>query len=140
MISFLAWVVGGILLLLSAIHIYWLLGGRKGTHMAVPSTGTEPLFRPSKLATGIVAVLLALACWFVFELGGNVRLLYSDSFIQYGGWILCVLFVLRAVGDFKWLGFFKRKKGIPFARWDSVLFSPLCLFLGIFLFIITDRG
>ncbi|MCR2804035.1 hypothetical protein [Paenibacillus soyae] len=35
------------------------------------------------------------------------------------------------------MGFFKRNGGTPFARMDSLLYSPLCLLLGAFLAVIT---
>jgi catechol 2,3-dioxygenase-like lactoylglutathione lyase family enzyme len=41
------------------------------------------------------------------------------------------VFLLRAVGDFRLVGFFKRVRGTPFARWDTRLFSPLCVALGL---------
>jgi hypothetical protein len=38
-----------------------------------------------------------------------------------------LVFLVRAVGEFKLVGFFKRVRGTSFARWDTWLFSPLCL-------------
>ncbi|WP_370693317.1 DUF3995 domain-containing protein [Oceanobacter sp. 4_MG-2023] len=38
--------------------------------------------------------------------------------------------VLRAVGKFKSVGFFKRVNGSKFATYDSRLFSPFCLLAG----------
>jgi hypothetical protein len=38
---------------------------------------------------------------------------------------------LRSVGDFRLVGFFKRVRGTRFARYDSLLFSPLSLALGV---------
>ena len=35
----------------------------------------------------------------------------------------------RAVGEFKYVGFFKRVRGSRFARLDTLLYSPLCLLL-----------
>ena len=34
---------------------------------------------------------------------------------------------LRAVGDFRMVGFWKTVRDTPFARWDTRLFSPLCV-------------
>lgn len=137
MLEFLTWAVGGILFALSGVHGYWVFGGRVGHKAAIPSTGTALLFKPSRMGTAIVAILLALAAWFVFELGGVRRLMFSDFFYSYGGWLLSGLFIVRAIGDFKWVGFFKRKKGTVFAKWDSILYSPLCFLLGSALSIIV---
>jgi hypothetical protein len=35
----------------------------------------------------------------------------------------------RAIGEFKYVGFFKRVRGSRFARRDTLLYSPLCLWL-----------
>ncbi|WP_420539729.1 DUF3995 domain-containing protein [Paenibacillus polymyxa] len=91
---------------------------------------TDLLFKPSKIGTSIVAFLLALAAWFVLQLGGVAPFRFFHSFYSYGAGLLSSLFILRSIGDFKWVGFFKRKKGTVFAKWDTVLYSPLCFLLG----------
>jgi len=131
-IEAMAWIVGGILFLLSGIHWYWAAGGSWGGEAAVPSNGKAPLFRPSKTATILVAVALALAGWFVLEANEAVEsFLFSKWLLRYGGWALSVVFLLRAIGDFRWVGFFKKQIDTPFAKWDTQLHSPLCLFLGV---------
>lgn len=138
MVTFLAWIAGLILLLLSGIHLYWMAGGKKGALAAVPSKGGRPLFRPTLAATGLVAVALALAGWFALALGGAAgRSFIPDAFFPYGGWALSAVFLIRAVGDLHWVGFFKKRKGTMFAKWDTAVYSPLCLFLGACLAIIT---
>jgi len=42
---------------------------------------------------------------------------------------LALVLLLRAIGDFRLVGFFKRIRGSRFARLDTVLYSPLCLAL-----------
>ena len=137
--SAITWIVGGILLLLSGIHLYWMMGGKRGVLAVIPSEGSEAKFRPTPIATGIVAALLALAGWFVLELGSVIdSLLFPDWLFPYGGWVLGGVFIVRAVGDFRWVGFFKKRKGTLFAKWDTVLYSPLCLFLGIGLIVVIN--
>jgi len=137
MVQWLTWMIGAISLVLSGVHVYWLLGGRRGIQVAVPSWRGEPLFRPSKMATAVVATLLTAMGVFVFQLGGFGRSMFTGWQFWYGGWGIGLLFILRAIGDFKWLGFFKRKKGTLFAHWDSILYAPLCLFMGIGIIVIT---
>ncbi|RIX60061.1 DUF3995 domain-containing protein [Paenibacillus nanensis] len=139
MIIVLNWAIGGILLFLSAVHWYWVAGGRRGTQAAVPSDGSTKLFRPSKLATGVVAGLLLMAAWFVLEFGGAVeQLVFPKWLLTYGRWGLSAVFILRAIGDFRWIGFFKKRKGTLFAQWDTILYSPLCLCIGIGLLAIAQ--
>ncbi|TVX88061.1 DUF3995 domain-containing protein [Paenibacillus agilis] len=138
MASIFAGIVGIILFLLSGIHLYWVVGGRRGFLAAIPSDGSEIKFRPTKMATGVVAGALTLAGLFVLELGEVMEgLIFPDWLFLYGGWILSGVFILRAVGDFRWIGFFKKQKGTLFAKWDTLLYSPLCLFIGICLIIVT---
>ncbi|MNR60466.1 hypothetical protein D3C85_1819540 [compost metagenome] len=58
-------------------------------------------------------------------------LVFPGWFMNYGGWTLALVFLIRAVGDFRWVGFMKQRRGSVFARWDTLLYSPLCLFLGL---------
>jgi hypothetical protein len=44
--------------------------------------------------------------------------------------IACSLFI-RAIGDFKFVGFFKVVKSTSFAANDTWIFSPLCLILAL---------
>ncbi|MGM1022162.1 MAG: hypothetical protein ACQEXV_16845 [Bacillota bacterium] len=55
MLEFLTWAVGGVLFILSGMHVYWAVGGKRGSKAAIPSTGTALLFEPSK--TGATSVL-----------------------------------------------------------------------------------
>jgi hypothetical protein len=49
----------------------------------------------------------------------------------WGTWTLAALFLLRGIGDFRLVGFFKRVRGTRFARRDTRLYSPLCLALAL---------
>ena len=42
-----------------------------------------------------------------------------------------LVLLLRAIGDFNLVGFFKRIRGSAFARMDTWFYSPLCVLLGI---------
>lgn len=137
--DFIIWLVSGVLFVVSGVHVYWMFGGKKGAKAAIPSIGSEAKFRPTILATGIVAGALGIAGWFVLELGEVVeRFVFPGWFYTYGGWALSGVFIVRAVGEFRWVGFFKKEKGTLFAKWDSTLYSPLCLFIGICLIVIMN--
>jgi hypothetical protein len=47
---------------------------------------------------------------------------------------------LRALGEFRYIGFFKRVRGTPFARMDSRYYSPLALLLGVGTAILASGG
>ena len=63
---------------------------------------------------------------------------FVPGWIFYSGtWVISVLFLLRAIGDFRFVGFFKSVTDTNFARWDTILFSPLCLFIAVVAFLIS---
>lgn len=121
--------LGSVLLLLAALHVYWAVGGVTGGS-AVPSRpdGT-PLFRPGPVSTLAVALALAIAGGLVFARAGIVPAVLPDQWIRAGVWAVAAAFVARAVGEFRYVGLFRRVHGTAFARWDAWLFTPLCFVL-----------
>ena len=117
------------LLFLGGLHVYWAAGGRWGAAVAVAThaDGT-PMFRPSALATIVVAGALFTTAGIIASAAG---LLPAPSFLWSGwsrhlGLAAAAVFGLRMIGDFRFAGLFKRERRTEFARWDSQLFSPLC--------------
>ena len=63
---------------------------------------------------------------------------FSGSLVHWAAIALGGVFLLRAMGEFRLVGFFKRVRGTPFAIWDTWLFSPLCLLLALAFFFIAS--
>jgi hypothetical protein len=121
----------GVLMSLGLLHLYWAFGQRSVGTAFIPEVGGRPSFVPTGFATVVVASLLFAAALLVF--GRLYR--WGEPAV---GWIftwgaagVAMAFFLRAVGDFRLVGFFKRVRGTTFAMWDSRLFSPLCLGLAL---------
>ena len=53
------------------------------------------------------------------------------STLIYGNLAIGIIMLIRAVGDFKYVGFFKKIKGTIFAQNDTHFYSPLCLLISI---------
>ena len=123
--------------LLSLFHVYWALGGKLGSTATVPSTNERRIFNPSKPGTIMVAMALLIAMLTVLGqlsvLGGVV----PKPLFYWGTLGISLIFFLRAVGEFRFVGFFKRIRDTRFAHWDTWLFSPLCLFISISAFVIA---
>jgi Protein of unknown function (DUF3995) len=121
-----------IFLSLSLIHFYWAFGGKLWIDEVLPSnsSGTKML-NPSMSATFIVAFgLMFLA----FVTAGNQGFLdnyIKRNYFRYGSLIIAVIFLLRAIGDFKFVGFFKTITETRFAINDAQIFSPLCLLIAL---------
>jgi Protein of unknown function (DUF3995) len=120
-----------ILLALSLLHIYWALGGDWGSMAAVPSINGQPLFANGLWDTLSVALALTIAA--IICLGTlNYRLPFVPTWVyQTGIWCIALVFLLRAIGEFRYLGFFKQVNDSMFAHWDTIFYTPLCLGLAI---------
>lgn len=121
---------------LSGFHFYWLLGGKFGAMQAIPTT--EKGANPGKIpivATIVVALgLLAIGVLYILNAHDQADLFPSARKIAL--WIVPILFFTRAIGEFKYVGFFKRIKDTEFAKADTKLYSPLCLGIAVVGFLI----
>jgi hypothetical protein len=137
MVRILGIVLAVIFAILSFFHLYWAAGGRFGIGAAVPTVGNERLLTPSPLVTILIAAALFAAMLVVLgrlEMWGA----FVPGWIFYSGtWVISLLFLLRAIGDFRYVGFFKSVSDTDFARLDTILFSPLCLFIAVVAFLIS---
>jgi hypothetical protein len=136
MIRGLGVLTAGVFVTLALLHVYWAAGGVWGHAATVPTrapTGAAAngarLFNPSRAGTLAVAAGLLLAALVVLgRLGLRAAPLPGWVFV-WGCWVLALLFLSRAVGEFRYVGLFKRVRGTEFAGWDTWLFTPLCLFI-----------
>jgi hypothetical protein len=78
----------------------------------------------------VSVVVLALA---LITLGnkGLFDKYFSRKLFSRGALVIAVVLLLRAIGDFRFVGFFKTVKDTRFAVNDTYIFSPLCLILAI---------
>ncbi len=118
-----------VLAALSLLHVFWGLGGRIGWVAALPEVERKPLFVPTQAQTFAVALGLALAALVVAGTAGMVSLPVSNGFLRGATYGIAAVFLLRAIGEFRHVGFFKRNRGTRFARLDTYIFSPLCVAL-----------
>lgn len=118
-----------ILLLLAALHFYWAAAGSGGLEGVVPSDGGRPLLTPGKTACVVVGMALLAAALVAALRAGLVSLGLPAWMPRLGIWALAAIFAARAVGEFRYVGFFKRVRGTLFARRDTWLYSPLCVVL-----------
>ncbi|KIO75878.1 hypothetical protein TH53_18475 [Pedobacter lusitanus] len=132
MVIFLTLLNALIFIALSVIHIYWAFGGRWAKELSVPTIDSgQKLFVPGVRATLTVAAgLLMFAginlCIRVFPDSG-LQLLY----LRYGILLIGLIFLLRAIGDFNYIGLAKKQKSSAFAKNDTLFYVPLCLLIFI---------
>ncbi|MGG2066163.1 DUF3995 domain-containing protein [Bacillus sp. S14(2024)] len=133
MTSFLIIVCAGILVFISLIHMYWGCGGAWGSKVVLPmkKDSGEYAFVPRKIGTFVVA--LAILCFAMILLAQSRYLSFwnASHYTKWGCMILAGIFFLRAVGDMKYVGIFKKVKGTKFSVYDTWLYSPLCLYIAL---------
>jgi hypothetical protein len=125
--SVLAVITTAVFLGLSALHVYWALGGRRGTGAVIPTINGRRTLHPSPRGALIVAVALAVAAALALGSTGILNPVAPAWLIRSGLVGLALVFGLRAVGDFRLVGFTKRVKDTRFARLDTLVFAPLCV-------------
>jgi uncharacterized protein DUF3995 len=125
----LAAVLCSVFVVLALWHFYMASAGPRGQGAAVPSVDGRPLFVPSTRSTVAVGVVLVLFALLVAATAGIVSLGLPIGVLVWLSYGLALGLLARAVGEFKYVGFFKSVRGSRFARMDTLLYSPLCLLL-----------
>lgn len=126
----LAIIVSTVLIAIGVVHLYWMIGGRKGMAIALPSRRDDsgkPLFKPGRFEIGAVIVLFWAAALLVLMYADVIPVIGPPRLPRLAAWALVIVFAIRAIGEFHYLGLFKRYRTSPFGRLDTYVYSPLCL-------------
>ncbi|HHD79766.1 MAG TPA: DUF3995 domain-containing protein [Epsilonproteobacteria bacterium] len=117
-----------LLICIALIHFYWAIGGDWGLDKAIPvDMNDNRLLTPLLLLTALIGIIMLGFAYIAYALWQH----NSNPYIIYAGWSIGVVFLLRAFGDFKMVGIFKRLKGTEFSKYDTYFYIPLCLFIGV---------
>jgi hypothetical protein len=145
MIKTLAILLAVIFAAVALLHFYWALGGSTSDMAAIPTVGGKQAFTPSAFATVMVAVASIMAALVVLGQTGfldftGLRSKFIPHWIfRVGTFGISFIFLARAIGEFKLVGFFKQIADTSFARWDTWLYSPLCLAVAVIAFIVAFK-
>lgn len=118
--------------LVGTIHVYWAFLGFLGIPLGsinavIPEKKEGNLsFQPSVLATLVVAIGLFTMAFFSWAILSDA-VVFSEQWVKRINAGIAFLFLVRAIGDFKYVGFFKKVKETRFALNDTRYYSPLCL-------------
>jgi len=122
----LVWMV---FVLLALWHVGMAAMPPSGRSGAVPTVGGKALFTPSRLATLAVAAVLLMFAALVAATAGLIDSGISRTVLAGLCYALATGLLVRAIGEFKYLGLFKRMRASRFATLDTWVYSPLCLLL-----------
>jgi heme O synthase-like polyprenyltransferase len=96
-----------IFILLAVLHLYWAFGGKLLYDDVLPTSSNGlNKFEPGTGAAFIIGGVLLV---FAFLTAGNMGMFdryLNRRLFRYSVLIIAVIFFLRAVGDFKFVGFF----------------------------------
>jgi len=119
-----------IFLVLAIVHLNWAIGNTWGLSHALPTKADgELVMNPGTFATLAVALGLLLCTFFYFinPEPGNP----NNWIFDWGRLLIPIAFLLRAIGDFRYVGLFKKVKNTKFGKMDSKLFTPICVVIAI---------
>jgi hypothetical protein len=121
-----------IFLFLSVIHLYWGLGGKWVANATIPTNRNgEKVMNPKPLDCFVVAIGLSAFGIFVLVKTQLISLALPSVILDYGIAVITSIFLVRSIGEFRYVGFFKKIKNTPFGQRDTKYYSPLCLLIGI---------
>ena len=128
-------------LALALIHVYWGLGGTWGVKATIPTQEDDTsLFSPGPFACYVVAAgLLSFSYISLVQVALLPAPVGTDT-IKWVTLAMSLLFGLRAIGDFRYAGLFKRIRNTHFSRYDTMIFTPLCILLSSGLFMLSLNG
>lgn len=120
-----------IFLILSLLHVYWAFGGKWALEGVIPDIDGKLNEIPGTFLTLLVAFgLLAMGGFYFFqELYGFTNV--DTWWVKYIKWIIPSIFLIRVIGDFKYVGLFKNRKEGLFAKRDTMIYVPLCVAISI---------
>jgi Protein of unknown function (DUF3995) len=121
-----------VFLFLSLIHIYWGVGGKWGASASIPTKEDgEKVMNPKPFDCFVIAIGLSAFGVLMLVKAQLVSLVLPSVIFDYGVRLVIFVFLLRAIGEFRYVGFFKKIKNTPFGQLDTKYYSPLCLLIAI---------
>jgi hypothetical protein len=127
---------------LSGLHLFWVLGGKWASDGVFPTKDDHSKFpMPGIIPTLIVAFGLLLFAFITSMKIWHFRLPFCHDIIsKYGLWVIASIFVVRAIGEFNYIGLFKKVKNTTFGIKDTKIYTPLCIVIGILALILAKSN
>ena len=126
-----------IFLALSLLHLSWAAGSSWGFEDAIPKNEEGKwMLKPKKKDSFIVGLGLLMFGLFYLIRADIIEFRLPSFVVSAASFIIPIIFLMRAMGDFRYVGFTKKLKTTTFAKKDTRFYSPLCLGIAIIGFIL----
>lgn len=126
-----------IFFLIAFLHFYWAMGGRWAIDSVVPTNERgERVLKTGVVSCLVVAIGLLVFATYYLVRAKFIELPLPDIILNSFGWIISFIFLLRAIGDFRYVGFTKKITDTTFARLDTAYFAKLCVLIATLGFIV----
>lgn len=142
--TLLAYVLGAVLTMIAALHVYWGLGGvwpgtdpRSCARAVAGFKGIEAM--PSPFACFAVAAVIVATALVVLALGSVFATPFDRLSLAGAALFVALAFLFRGVLGFTPL-WRRLTPEMPFAKYDLGYYSPLCLVLGIGIAVLALEG
>ncbi len=118
--------------ILGGFHFYWLFGGIWGLKKVIPTkTKNATRLEIPRIATLFVAIILSSMGIFYLMHADFIVIDLPNFLMTFCVWAIPIVFALRAIGEFRFVGYFKRIRDTDFAKADTQLFTPLCTLISV---------
>ncbi|UZJ63323.1 DUF3995 domain-containing protein [Sphingobacterium sp. KU25419] len=122
------------------MHLYWVCNGQVGIAATIPTKlNGKRVFTPSRFGTFVVATGLFVFAVTNMIFGGMIESPVGLSYVSYAMWGIAGIFLIRFIGDFKYVGITKRFRQSVFARKDT-FFIARCVFYWLYLMLFCLWG
>lgn len=130
MVFLIGLILSTIFLLIALIHFNWGFGGRWGYDQSIPTNqNNEKIFNPKTLECFVVGFGLLFFVLIINIRINNIANPFPNWVVNTMMYIIAFIFILRSVGDFKYVGLFKKVKHSVFAKFDNKYYTPLCILI-----------
>jgi uncharacterized protein DUF3995 len=121
-----------ILCLAAGFHFYWGFGGKVGLSVSLPQREDgEPIIQQSAVGAHAVGLALVIATLTVLLYMGVFGSPLPRPWLRGMTVLLAAVFGVRALSAYRYVGLFKTVHHTRFARYDTWLYSPLCLCVAV---------
>jgi hypothetical protein len=116
---------------IAIVHFCWGIASMEEEAVLASEYEDQSLAAPTNTECLDVAAALILASVIVAARGELLRSPMPEAWTHIGAFAVGTVLIARGIGDFRYVGFFKRVRDTAFAEWDTRLFSPISFLLGV---------